>query len=179
MRYKCLIFCIFWYVLYGCTTQKKAIRYFDNNNTEAADYCADRFPIRETVDTIEVQDTALLYQYEVEFNHLSHLLDSLLIANCDTVYVDRIIQVIKKLPSKPEIKYIVKSQENTARSQVILDSCNKMSSLLNKKLDKEVEKVKVLTDKCEKYKRQRNRYLWWVLLLIVWTLRKPIIKLIK
>ena len=180
MRYKGFIFCIFWYILYGCTTQKKAARYFDNNNTEAAAYCADRFPVVETTDTVYLTDSAELLTYENEFTYMAKFIDSLVSIKCDTSIKPDIRYVIKNLPSKPcPQKVITKQIENTAKTQVIFDSCQKVTSSLNLKLDKEIEKVKVLTDESNKYRRQRNRYLWWVLLLLLWTFRKPIIKLIK
>lgn len=177
---KGLFFCILIYILYGCTTQKKAARYFDNNNTEAAAYCADRFPVIETSDTVFITDSAELLAYENEFTYMAKYIDSLISIKCDTSIKPDIRYIIKKLPSKPcPEKIITKQIENTAKIKVIFDSCQKMSSLLNKKLDKEIEKVKILTDESNKYKRQRNRYLWLVLLLLMWTFRKPIIKLIK
>ncbi len=75
--------------------------------------------------------------------------------------------------------YIIKTQENTAKSQVILDSCQKMSSLVNARLDNEIKKVNVLTDKCDKYKRQRDELIWLVIISIILTFRKVIIRFIK
>ncbi len=77
------------------------------------------------------------------------------------------------------IKYIIKTQENTAKSQVILDSCQKMSSLLHKKLDKEIDNVSKLTAKCDKVKGQRNWLIWLVIALLFWTFRKVIAILLK
>lgn len=141
--------------------------------------CADRFPIKETIETITVEDTALLQQYAIEFNYMAGLIDSLLSANCDTVQIEKIKEVIQKIPCKPITKYIIKTQENTAKQKVILDSCQKVSSELNEKLDKEIEKVNALTDKCDKYKRQRDRYLWLLIALIIFSFRKRIASLLK
>ena len=151
----------------------------DNLPEATAKECADRFPIKETIETITVADSALLHQYEIEFNYMASLIDSLLSANCDTVHIEKIKEVIKKIPCKPETKIIIKTQENTAKSQVILDSCQKMSSLVNARLDNEIKKVNVLTDKCDKYKRQRNRYLWMLIALIVFSFRRQIGQLLK
>lgn len=141
--------------------------------------CDQRFPIKETIETVTIADTAMIQQYEVEFQYMSYLIDSLLSANCDTIYKDHIIEIIKKIPGKPQIRQVTKIQESTAKQQVIIDSCNKMSSLLNKKLDKSEQKVKELSDKCDKYKRQRNRYLWMLIILALYSLRKPIAALLK
>ncbi len=48
---------------------------------------------------------------------------------------------------------------------------------VGKKLDKEQEKVKVLTDKAEKYRKRKNEYLWLIIALLLWIFRKPIMKL--
>lgn len=141
--------------------------------------CADRFPIKETIETITVEDTALLQQYAIEFNYMAGLIDSLLSANCDTVQIEKIKEVIQKIPCKPITKYIIKTQENTAKQKVIIDSCQKVSSELNEKLDKEIEKINALTDKCDKYKRQRDRYLWLLIALIIFSFRKRIASLLK
>lgn len=145
----------------------------------SAKECAQRFPIKETIETVTVADTALLHQYEIEFEYMAGLIDSLLSANCDTVKVEKIKQVITKIPCKPTVKYVIKTQENTAKQQVIIDSCQKMSSLLNKKLDNEIKKVNLLTDKCDKYKRQRDELIWLVIISIILTFRKVIIRFIK
>lgn len=144
-----------------------------------ANECAVRFPIKETIETVTITDSALLHQYEIEFEYMAQMIDSLLNSNCDTLKVEKIKQVITKIPCKPTIKYVIKTQENTAKVKVILDSCEKMSSLLNKKLDISEKKVAELSDKCDKYKRQRNRYFWLLVALLIWSFRKPIASLLK
>jgi hypothetical protein len=145
----------------------------------AAKECSVRFPIKETTDTVTIIDSAMLQAYEMEFIYLYHIVDSLLGSQVDVGTKKEIVKIFqeKKVPVI-KYKYITKVQENTARCQVILDSCNKMSSLLNKKLDKEQEKVKVLTDKADKYKSQRDRSYWWIVLLLIGLFRKPIALLI-
>lgn len=140
--------------------------------------CADRYPIKETIETITITDTALLNQYEVEFEYMSHLIDSLLSANCDTVRIEKIKEIINKVPCKPVTKYVIKTQENTAKVKVILDSCNKLSSKLYEKLDITTHKLALMTDKSDKYKRQRNRYLWMLIVILIWSLRKYIVRLL-
>ena len=146
----------------------------------AAKECAVRFPIKETIDTVTVIDSLMLQAYEMEFVYLYSMLDSILGSEVDAETKREIVTVFqeKKVPVV-KYKYITKVQENTARCQVILDSCAKLSSIVNAKLDKEREKVKALTDKSEKYREQRNKYLWWILLLLIWIFRKPIIRLFK
>lgn len=146
----------------------------------AAKECAVRFPIKETIDTVTIIDSAMLQAYEMEFVYLYSMLDSLLGNTVDAETKREIVTVFqeKKVPVV-KYKYITKVKENTARCQVILDSCNKMSSLVNKKLDKEQEKVKILTDKADKYKSQRDRSYWWILLLLAALFRRPIFRILK
>jgi hypothetical protein len=167
------------YLLVSCANPKKLHRMMDNLPEASAKECSQRYPIKETIETVTVADTAMLQQYEIEFQYMSYLIDSLLSANCDTVIVENIKQIITKIPCKPTIKYVIKTQENTAKSQVILDSCQKLSSLLHKKLDKEIDNVSRLTAKCDKVKGQRNWLIWLVIALLIWTFRKVIALLIK
>lgn len=166
-------------LLFSCSNPNKLHKMMDKLPEASAKECAQRFPIKETIETVTVADTALLHQYEIEFEYMAGLIDSLLSANCDTVKVEKIKQVITKIPCKPTVKYVIKTQENTAKQQVIIDSCQKMSSLLNKKLDNEIKKVNLLTDKCDKYKRQRDELIWLVIISIILTFRKVIIRFIK
>ena len=144
----------------------------------SAKECSQRFPIKETIETVTVVDSAMLNQYEIEFEYMAHLIDSLLLENCDTVKIEKIKEVISKVPCKPETKVIIKTQENTAKQQVIIDSCQKLSSLLHKKLDIERQKVKELTDKNEKLSRQRDNFFWLIILLIISLFRKPLLRII-
>lgn len=163
----------------SCANPKKLHRMMDNLPEATAKECANRFPIKETIETITVADSALLHKYEIEFNYMASLIDSLLSANCDTLHIEKIKEVIKKIPCKPETKIIIKTQENTAKSQVILDSCQKVSSLLQKKLDKEIENVAKLSNKCDKYKGQRDWLFWLIIALLIWIFRKQIALLFK
>lgn len=141
--------------------------------------CSERFPIKETIETITVADTAMLHQYEIEFQYMAKLIDSLLLENCDTVHIEKIKEVIKKIPCKPVTKVIIKTQENTAKHQVLIDSCNKVYNLLNVKLSDCDNKVNELTAQCNKYKGQRNWLFWLVIALLIWIFRKQIALLFK
>jgi hypothetical protein len=151
----------------------------DNLPEASAKECSQRYPIKETIETVTVADTAMLQQYEIEFQYMSYLIDSLLSANCDTVIVENIKQIITKIPCKPTIKYIIKTQENTAKSQVILDNCAKATKDLNDKLDNQTQISNELTAKLNKVKGQRNWLIWLVIALLIWTFRKVIVRLIK
>jgi hypothetical protein len=175
------IFIVFVTALFAsCMTAKKADKFLDKNPEFAAKQCAERFPILETTDTLTVYDTTLIKAYEMEFGYLYHIIDSLLGKQIPdstkkqiiTIFQDKKVPVIK-------YKYITRVQESTAKTQVVRDSCQKMSAKLSAKLDKEMDKVSKLTDKCHKYKNQRNNLLWLVILLSLWILRKPVLSLIK
>lgn len=174
--YKYLFFLIF---IVSCANPNKLHKMMDKMPEASAKECAVRFPIKETIETVTIADTALLNQYEIEFQYMAQMIDSLLIANCDTVKVEKIKNVITKIPCKPTVKYVIKTQENTAKQQVIIDSCQKLSSKLYEKLDITTRKLDLMTDKSDKYKRQRNRYFWLLIALLIWSLRKPIALLLK
>lgn len=184
---KYIISLLIWIVLFGCTTQNKAIKFFDKKKPIAAKYCADRFPIKETIDTIIIEDTAVIEMYEREFDYMYRYIDSLLSIKVDTQSRKDIMYIVDRLPAPPPVtKYVTKIVENTARYQVILDSCSKYSDSLTQALahkDKQIEQalsvIKHQTEVADKYKRQRNRNLWWILLLLAIVLRKPIYRGIR
>jgi hypothetical protein len=140
--------------------------------------CADRYPIRETIQTITEVDTALLHQYEVEFNYMALLIDSLLSANCDTVHIDKIKEVIKKIPCKPETKVIIKTQESTAKLEVLKNDCDKTIkslSQINTKIVTDIQKLELKNQKL----KTRNRWMWFVIVcLTIFAFRRQIAKLI-
>jgi hypothetical protein len=150
----------------------------DNLPEASAKECADRYPINETIETITVTDTALLHQYEMEFNYMALLIDSLLSANCDTVHIEKIKEVIKKIPCKPETKYIIKTQENTAKQQVIIDSCDKKINDLSQINTKNATELQEIKDKNAKL-IVCNNWLWIIIiLLLMFIFRKQIAKIV-
>jgi hypothetical protein len=167
-------------LLASCATPKKLNRLMDKLPEETAIQCDKRFPIMETIDTLTVYDTALIKAYEMEFNYLYYYIDSLLGKQIPDSTKKEIITIFqsKKVPVV-KYKYITKVQESSAKVQVIRDSCQKLSSLLHKKLDKEIDNVSRLTAKCDKVKGQRNWLIWLVIALLLWTFRKLIVRLIK
>jgi hypothetical protein len=149
--------------------------------------CATRYPIIEKVDTVTVIDSSFSKMKEMEFAYLYSVVDSLLGAQVNDSIKKEIITIIqeKKVPIV-KYKYITKTQEGSASAQVIRDSCQKMSSLLNKKLDSlndklviGADKLQLATDKSYKYKSQRNRYFWIIVLLLIALFRKPIIRIMR
>ena len=166
------------YLLVSCANPKKLHRMMDNLPEASAKECADRYPINETIETITVTDTALLHQYEMEFNYMALLIDSLLSANCDTVHIEKIKEVIKKIPCKPETKYIIKTQENTAKQQVIIDSCDKKINDLSQINTKNATELQEIKDKNAKL-IVCNNWLWIIIiLLLMFIFRKQIAKIV-
>ena len=150
----------------------------DNLPEATAKECADRYPINETIETLTVTDTALLHQYEVEFNYMALLIDSLLSANCDTVHIDKIKEVIKKIPCKPETKVIIKTQESTAKIEVLKNDCDKTIKSLSQINTKIVTDLQKLELKNEKLKT-RNKWMWVVIIcLSIFSFRRQFAKLI-
>lgn len=140
--------------------------------------CDQRYPIKETIETVTVIDTSLLHQYEVEFNYMALLIDSLLSANCDTVHIDKIKEVIKKIPCKPETKVIIKTKESTAKLEVLQNDCDKTITSLSQINTKIVADLQILELKNEKLKT-RNRWMWLIIVcLTIFAFRRQIAKLI-
>jgi ATP-dependent Zn protease len=150
----------------------------DNLPEASAKECSERYPINETIETITVTDTALLHQYEVELNYMAQMIDSLLSANCDTVHIEKIKEVIKKIPCKPETKYIIKTQENTAKQQVIIDGCDKKINDLSQINTKNATELQEIKDKNAKL-IVCNNWLWIIIiLLLMFIFRKQIAKIV-
>jgi hypothetical protein len=188
MNYKQVIFCVFWVTLLAaCTTPKKLNKVMNKLPEAAAKECAVRFPIKETIDTITVLDTALLRAYEMEFGYLYSIVDSLLGQQVHDSVKREIVTIFqeKKVPVI-KYKYITKTQENTAKCQVKIDSLNKIKNQLELSLNKKTKesdtyltKYTEQKDKADKYKSQRNSLYWWLLLLLVLLFRKPILAVIR
>jgi hypothetical protein len=150
----------------------------DNLPEATAKECAERYPIKETVEEIFVADTALLLQYETEFQYMARLIDSLLIANCDTVYIDKIKEKIKKIPCKPEVKYIIKTQESTAKLEAVQMNCDRKLDALSQLNAQNVTKIHALEFNNSKLKTRSN-WMWVIIVcLTVFSFRRQIAKMI-
>ena len=137
----------------------------DKMPIDAAKECAQRYPIKETIDTVKYEDTELLRAYEDEFMYMSQMIDSLLNAKCDTLYVDKIKEKISKIPCKPEIKYIIKTQESTAKLEVLQAECDKKQAELVTNLTKSVTELQFIKGKNDKL-QARNIWLWLIIILL-------------
>jgi hypothetical protein len=106
------------------------------------------------------------------------LIDSLLSANCDTVHIDKIKEVIKKIPCKPETKVIIKTQESTAKLQALKDDCDKKDKQYVTIIQKNVTKIHGLELTNGKLKT-RNKWMWVVIIcLSIFSFRRQFAKLI-
>lgn len=137
--------------LYSCTTQKKAINYFNNNEEVAANYCANKYPIGTDTMVIVEHDTTILKEYIKE-------IDSLEIH--DTICLElkeKIKYIIKNNP--PVVKTITIEKENTAKLKA-----------LQIKIESKDKLIDDLNAERKKYKSQsksRLAIILWLLLILV------------
>jgi hypothetical protein len=175
---KNIILIIGLFSIIGCTNPKKLHKMMDKLPDATAKECSDRFTIKETIDTVAIVDSALLLDYEVQLIRLSLMIDELLKQGCDTVVREKIKEVIKNIPCKPQTKIITKTQENTAKLQVLKNDCEKTISSLSQINTENVTKIHKLELKNGKL---RGRIIWmWFLIacLTVFAFRRQIAKLI-
>lgn len=163
----------------ACNTPKKLNKIMNKLPEASAKECAVRFPIKETIDTVTVLDTTLIKAYEMEFGYLYSIVDSLLGEQVHDSVKREIVTIFqeKKVPVI-KYKYITKVKESTAKSQVILDSCQKLTIQLQAKLEKQAKQIEDLQAKADRYKESRNLLYWWIAFLLLIVFRKPIALLI-
>lgn len=163
----------------SCATPNKLKKIMDKLPEATAKECNQRFPIKETIDTVYTVDSNVLKSYEDEYTRLNIKIDSLLGEGCDTLYIDRIKEVIKQLPAKTNTKVIVKTQESTAKIQVMKDSCDKMVSGLVAANENNAVIIQNITAKNDSLRKQ-NTWLWLVIVIAaIWIFRKRILSLVK
>lgn len=163
----------------SCANPKKLHKMMDKLPVAAAQECNQRFPIKETIDTIEVTDAVILQAYQDEYARLNIVIDSLLNAGCDTVVIDSIRTVIKQLPIKKNTRLVVKTQESTANLQTVKDSCDNLTKGLVTILEKNETSIYNLTKENGRLNKHNN-WLWIILAATaIWTNRKRILSLLK
>lgn len=151
----------------------------DKYPQETAKECAEKFPIKETIDTLLVSDSVSIEAYQQEYNRLASIIDSLLNDGCDTMYIDIIKEKIRKIPCKPVVKYVIKTQENTAKLKVIKDSCDNLVKTFVTINEKNVTAINSLTSDNGKLKKQ-NTWLWIIIVVsAIWIFRKSLVSLVK
>jgi hypothetical protein len=142
----------------------------------AAKECAKRYPVKESIDSIIVVDSAALQNYQNELFLLWKQLDSVLSIGCDTITKVKINEIIKTLPAKTETKVITRTVENTAKMEVLKNDCDKTIESLSESNTQNVTKLHQLELKIEKLKR-RNIWLWLIIIaLTVFSFRKQLIR---
>jgi hypothetical protein len=107
----------------------------------AAKECAERYPVKESIDSIIVVDSAALKNYENELFLLWKQLDSVLSIGCDTITKVKINEIIKTLPAKTETKVITRTVENTAKLEVLKNDCDKTIKSLSEANTQNVTKL--------------------------------------
>jgi hypothetical protein len=166
------------FLLVSCANPKKLHRMMDDLPEASAKECSERYPIKEKTDTVSVVDSVLINAYENELFLLWKQLDSVLSVGCDTVVIDRIKQVIRKIPDKPQIKYIIKTQESTAKLQVLKNDCDKTIKSLSQINSQSLTKIHELELNNGKLKA-RNNWMWLLIVcLTAFSFRRQISKLI-
>ena len=162
-------------ILSSCTTQKRATRWFNEHETEAAKYCSVKFPVSESVDTAFVIDSA---GYEAAYWELWRYADSLLNERSktthDTAYIEKIRESIKteiKWRLKPcvdSVKVVTKTVENTARVKYLTGKLDEQITIITNMYNRNNILEQKLT--------QRNRLLWITGIIIIcfclWFTRK-------
>lgn len=158
--------------LSSCATPKKLDRLMGKLPEAAAKECAERYPVKESIDSVIVVDSALLKNYESEFFVMASLIDSLLSAKCDTVTKTKVKELIKTLPAKVQTKVITRTIENTAQVQVLRDS---IQNLCKKHLEADTKALNYGV-RIQGYKRQIG-LMWLVILLLGFILLRTFVKL--
>jgi len=162
----------------SCANPKKLHKMMDKLPEATAKECDQRFPIKETTDTLTITDTALIQAYEQEYLRVLLMLNDLMNKGCDTIVREKIKEVVKTLPAKTTTKVVVKTQESTAKLQVLKNDCDKTIKSLSQINTKIVTDIQKLELKNEKLKT-RNRWMWFVIVcLTIFAFRRQIAKLI-
>jgi hypothetical protein len=141
-------------ILSGCVNQRKATTWFNEHEQKAAEYCAVKYPVKESIDSSYTIDSAA---YNKAFYELWAYSDSLLNVietrkpdtvrengvititkykslNIDSLRKEISVQVRRSLkPCVDSIKTIVKTVENTAKVQALTLSINAKDDTISKR----------------------------------------------
>ena len=171
------------YSLTSCQTERKATRFMAEHPNILAKICDEKFPIIPSVDTLVTIDSMLLAQYEREFSNLYYLIDSLISNDSIKTVIKTQIKTVKEPVYKTKTVTITK--ENTAR----LAACklqmeeNERDYELNiqgfeNELDEADKQIQELTDKVNRTRKQRNKFMWLLVAMTIFAFRRQIVKLI-
>ncbi len=160
MRYIIIIF-----LLGGCLSQKKVVHYLNENHQISADYCAEKFPVK---DSIYVKDTVVLYdtlqlQGVVVYDTLS--------VKGEPVIIERACPPTKVITKTVRVDSVITRRDIAQETSLRLTI--KRLSLSNELLlsERDSFKGKATT---------RGLYLWGLIALLgLWILRKPLLGVVK
>lgn len=134
--------------LYSCTTQKKAIKYFNDNENIASNYCAEKYPVQTDTMVIVQTDTTLLKEYITEIDSIE-ITDTICLE-----YKEKIKYIIKNNP--PITKTITIEKENTAKIKV-----------LQLKIDEKDKLIYDLNADKKKYENRSNKLISILIFLLI------------
>jgi len=156
----------------SCNVQQKAINTFNKHPELSSLYCAEKYPVKDTV---------IIRKDSISFDTL--VLENMVIDTIHSVYNDTVFQTVTKtLPAKTITKTVTQVKEvireNTERVKQLemsLQACD----LVNSDLTKE---VKEQTDRANDFKKLRNKWRLYFFILLAavvgWKFRKLIFKFI-
>lgn len=170
----------------SCNTERKATNYFNSHKPKAAKYCSETFPLKpETiVEFIQVDSSG----YNEAYMELLTYADSILQSKRDTTRIivgDTVYYYIKtdtakirkeverklRQSLKPCIDSVVHIRERVVDSAKVF--------YLNSEIATREQINKELRDKLGNRTGQRNWLFIIVIILLVWTFRKPLLSILK
>jgi ATP-dependent Lon protease len=178
------------YSLTSCQTERKATRFMAEHPNVLAKICDEKFPVIPSVDTLVTIDSMLLAQYEREFSNLYYLIDSLISNDSVRTVIKTQIKTVKEPVYKT--KTITVTKENTRKLQL----CNAEKDALREQmeenerdyqlniqgfeheLDEADKQIQELTDKVNRTRKQRNKFMWLLVAMTIFAFRRQILKLI-
>lgn len=129
----------------SCTSVKKAKKVLNNNPYDAALYCAEKFPIKDTTYFIEgiVRDTVTDFIETVKYD--------------TTTLKDTVVKTIIKtnLVIKIKVDTLIKFRENTARIEAKEYEMQQLKSSFN-----------YITKEAEKWEARSKQNMKWLLILL-------------
>jgi len=146
----------------------KAVKTLNEDPEKAAWYCAEKFPVKDTVIYRDSITFDTLYEYNNYY---------------DTTILHDTITKTNTSPAKTIYKTVYKIKEivreNTAKVQALELSLRNSTNLIIKK----DETIEVLRKEANSWKALARKRFWWLLLVIGaaggWILRKPLLRIIK
>lgn len=105
-------------LLFSCTTERKAVKYFDKHQDVAGNYCNKKFPVLPIVDTVIVAYDSTAF--DAVYNEMLKFVDSLLSLPKDTAYVHDTLKIKGRIryvliPCKDSTVTLIRTVENKAK----------------------------------------------------------------